>query len=73
MKIKEFIMSFYLEPAEAGRYEKSMLGDAWVVSKGLWLIMIPALLLRNLLVGFMLPALFAGVCFNWIRGTIKKT
>ena len=73
MKVKEFIMSFYLSPPEAGRYEKRMLGDAWAVSKVLWLIMFPALLLRNLLVGFMLPALFAGVCFNWIRGAIKNS
>ena len=73
MKVKEFIMSFYLDPPEAGRYGKNMLGDAWAVSKALWLILIPAFLLRNLLVGCMLPALLAGISFSWIRGGIKKS
>ena len=73
MKVKELIMSFYLDPPEAGRYEKNMLGDAWAVSRALWLIMIPAILLRNLLVGCMLSALLAGICFSWIRGGIKKS
>ena len=72
MKFRDFIKSFWLEPEERRSYEKTMLGDAWVISKTLWLIFIPAILLRSFLVGCLLPFLLIAILAGRIRSATKN-